>query len=1599
MKRSVQRRASEYTKARRSRKRWYQLVTCLAAVVVFCTTYALILPAITMETSQCGLTEHTHSMNCYTQLSEESSTEPVCTLESLNLHAHSEACYDSLGELTCGYADFVVHTHDASCYREDGSLWCPLPEIRAHTHTDSCYAAPQADEAAEGSHVHGEACYVEEQKLVCTLAEGEGHQHVEACYGEDGALICTLDESEAHQHTDACYEWVSVLNCELTETQMDAGEPAEPAQPELICEEPEIILHTHTADCFDENGKLVCGQMEVREHVHSEACFLTVEASDETQALTCTLPESEGHTHSESCYDADGNLVCALEEREGHQHSALCYGTWVLTCTLQEHVHSEACYKTQEQTEELTEEEQARVDEVVALIDALPDSDEISATLEAYDEAGDEDGFAAYYEQVRAQIVPVYVNYEAMDPRLQELVGNRDKLLELSWIWSAMTLAITDTVDVTAVNAFSWAGYGGALIVRSSDGTTVAGIGMGESAFTYWYAVQVQYENGRYTVKEIRTDGTSKADFRVPSNGFVLLYHEATLGASVSVSVGDTATLSSDFWKSNHSYNGTVYGTVTFTSASAKKNAKDNSGQLHVVTAASTRDFIELNLYDYGSGSTGRNINDKYNADPAMPGFQQSGGTSNISSLDAFRGTGYMNFGDIITDDLADGTLVTLASQNPQGINVVQDTANSPISRFYEVMSPTLVDGYPALLNGSGLGYLFGAESYSKKMNSQSVDGLFQYDAQTGSYYFNSRENFAQFNSANDTFTLYEEIFTPNFIMYPFGNFMPFNDIVHDSKQVSQINEDYFNELYLQANYLYYQGAGEQYAQLAKVLSQFMGYARDDGWGEDWTAERALEHYFYWGSELPTDDENDYNQISLDDLYSLDYDVESDFYFGMEMKMSFMQPKGGMTGPDNDQEMVFYFTGDDDVWVYIDGVLFLDLSGIHRHVGGKIDFVKGEVSYYSLNTMTGDVNEEPYKTVRFSDLVDASLLNEKGTFKDYSTHSFNFYYMERGSGSSVCRMNFNFPLLRQNSISVTKELSVDEEDRLGLLGNPDFRFQVLRENGTELFIPGGTTYDILDSAGNKIGEGRTDENGVFVLKANQTAVFSGIDEDSGKYFVRELLTPDSFEQYGTISVDGSSVTTGTGSSVVVGSDTFHGVDSPLKDVSDGSTKFHFDNQIVFKKLGSLSISKTLTPYPAARQTLQFSFRVTLDGAPLPVGTTYTVGDETRTVTQEGIITLVPGETALLSGIISGSRFTVQETAASSEGYQVTYAGSGLEQAVDENGGYVSGTIQTAATVSVTVNNTEEGVSVSVPGEKRLINPDGQPHTFSFLLEQVTDASGETLTENGTVQTASVSFPPEDGSDTAAFQFQLTYLEKDVQTPAVFYYRITEVAEHLGQIRYDPAQYIAEVTVTTEDGEFTASLTSLRRDGEALEQSAWALCFTNALVSDLRISKLVRDAEPPETEFGFSVTLTQNGMPLSGSFSAVRTAEDGSTQDVTLVLDDTGTAWFQLGHGMELNITGIPLGTAWTVTEDDTAAYSVSYRIGSQESAPGQTAAGTLPAGGDTVCFVNAAYYELPETGGAGTNWYTAGGLLLLAGAGILLLCKYQKRRKGGSADP
>ena len=165
-------RFSQLEKKMKRKSIWKKTFYCLAAVVVFVTTYMLILPAITSNTTPiCGYEEHTHTDDCYSV-----KQVLVCELEEVEGHIHDENCYDN-------------------------ELVCTLEESEEHIHNESCY----------------------EDKLICELDEIEGHTHTEACYQEKTVLTCTLEE---HTHTDECYptadeetkeEWESTFaDVELT---------------------------------------------------------------------------------------------------------------------------------------------------------------------------------------------------------------------------------------------------------------------------------------------------------------------------------------------------------------------------------------------------------------------------------------------------------------------------------------------------------------------------------------------------------------------------------------------------------------------------------------------------------------------------------------------------------------------------------------------------------------------------------------------------------------------------------------------------------------------------------------------------------------------------------------------------------------------------------------------------------------------------------------------------------------------------------------------------------------------------------------------------------------------------------------------------------------------------------------------------------------------------------------------------------------------------------------------------------------------------------------------------------------------------------------
>ncbi len=358
MESSLRAKISRFLKEHVRRSRWHKAVTGLGCVVVFCTVYALILPAITMskETS-CGMEEHTHAEECY--VLEQVKTQPTYSCD-LELHKHTSDCRGEDGEWICGFADFVLHTHDELCYDAEGELICPLEEIEEHEHDSSCFEEEEQliCELEEDYHVHDDDCYtITYGALICDHNDEGGHTHDDSCYEEvetedvpvatgsnstevQKKLICGLEEKAAPEHDEDCYEWDMELTCEKEESDghLHAEECYE-IQEVLVCDQVEAVLHAHEEACYDEEGKLICGLLETEEHQHTEDCVILPETEyEEVQVLVCEQTE---HQHSEICFAEEEDYMCGLEE---HAHMEDCYDEeGNLICELEEHTHSEEC--------------------------------------------------------------------------------------------------------------------------------------------------------------------------------------------------------------------------------------------------------------------------------------------------------------------------------------------------------------------------------------------------------------------------------------------------------------------------------------------------------------------------------------------------------------------------------------------------------------------------------------------------------------------------------------------------------------------------------------------------------------------------------------------------------------------------------------------------------------------------------------------------------------------------------------------------------------------------------------------------------------------------------------------------------------------------------------------------------------------------------------------------------------------------------------------------------------------------------------------------------------------------------------------------------
>lgn len=304
-------------------------------------------------------------------------------------------------------------------------------------------------------------------------------------------------------------------------------------------------------------------------------------------------------------------------------------------------------------------------------------------------------------------------------------------------------------------------------------------------------------------------------------------------------------------------------------------------------------------------------------------------------------------------------------------------------------------------------------------------------------------------------------------------------------------------EFYSDANYLFKQDADGYYeydstknfAQFNKNTKEFTVYKVPGSSKDPIDLQQGSKH----GSFFP------FNTLGDDKYWGIPQISEKspDFHFGMTMSAKFIQPKDGKINGNN---MVFEFSGDDDVWVYIDGVLVLDIGGIHNEVLGSINFADGTVKVGSnINTNL----KKLFNDANANANIKGDFVSGKSIFKDYTAHTINFYYLERGKGDSNCKLKFNLPTVPKKSVTVEKQLSNTDKEKYA---NVEFKFQLLLQDDKGEYVPSNTAGTLSDDS--EVEFNREEINGVpydnvFTLKPGQKAKFSGLEENT-KYKVQEL---------------------------------------------------------------------------------------------------------------------------------------------------------------------------------------------------------------------------------------------------------------------------------------------------------------------------------------------------------------------------------------------------------------------------------------------------------------------------------------------------------------
>lgn len=757
--------------------------------------------------------------------------------------------------------------------------------------------------------------------------------------------FCGLD---VHVHTEECFG-PPVCQSETTGLHIH-GEACYAQEQHLVCTLPEQSGHIHSGECESTGQTLICGLEESEEHGHTELCYEAV------IEYACGLEEAAAHTHSDICYTTEQITVCTLEETvpETHVHTQSCYPE-IPVCALEEHEHQLICYSDPE----------ADLETAALWEKTLPGelsglwSDDLAAIAQSqlgYQESKrnyiveneEKSGYTRYgawagtpYAHWNELFVAFCLEYAGVPQEALPRCSGSQLWLE--------ALAITEQLEAPGHLPVP-----GDLIFLNADGQ--------DGADRMGIVASISEDGAAIEVIEGDSDGCVRSRSYAATDAAILGYGILPDNSAAILAEGDAYTVWIDatngdnpFYKGVSCIQETVSegGTITLPTAAEIGSPTDYS-----YTVRAWYDIATKTAYFPGDTVTVTEnmvfyadwVASSYNIGRSLPGHDvESESTKDFVTVSMFDYNDLVNLNAATLNEsrAAGASRETWTALSPSEsrllpLNTWRASGNSLDCPAYSLAEGESVGIYRGN-SSNGIGYI--------------TEGLFPYAVR---HYFDrsGRSLGVNYVGTGDYLFQYDKA----------QGYYFFNS--HINGAAYNRSEGRF--------YIYDAPSKTTCTDSAGAASQ--------------------------GDYLPFNIGHGNHQE-----YYIDHDgtgnrpEDANYWYGMHIAIEFYLPAAPntedgleMNKAANGNPMIYYFSGDDDVWVLVDGCMVLDMGGIHEPVTGFINFANGRVCTTDAN---GNVTD-----TKLDALIPGFTSGD---------HTLEMYYMERGGGMANCEVYFNLAA-RQN---------------------------------------------------------------------------------------------------------------------------------------------------------------------------------------------------------------------------------------------------------------------------------------------------------------------------------------------------------------------------------------------------------------------------------------------------------------------------------------------------------------------------------------------------------------------------------------------------------